>query len=381
MIYDGGTYRINIEGEDSTVILDSSTNTIKANLVDINNQTAFNPINREFNVNFVGNFRGNIVISQGDKLYNWKTQQLKANIISNDGIISYNSDANEFYGKFVGTHLGDIVNQQNEIVYNADQRSLSASLRSINGDLAYDASTNTIMANFSGKIINSINVSVRNSTSTKTLVDVISETVHARVIGNVISNDGETIVNATRNSVKTKTVKTANLRPWEYDTGLTIGQNNSDLTLISGKNGIDIVKQDHSDSLSQRNRINFITDLNAALNERLLASIEGTGIHNGELYQGGVLAFGIDKDFKAKGEFSSIPSWFGVFVNDGSAPTYGIENALTQSLIFDHTGILNIPVLKLRGKQPKNPEEGTIIFNKKLKKFQGYTGDEWVNLH
>jgi hypothetical protein len=197
MIYDGGTYRISIAGEDSSLILNSSTNTIRANLIDNNNQTVFDLQKTEFRGNFVGNLLGNIVDSYGTPLYNSKTRSLKANLEGVDGNVAYRSDKNEFYGNFIGSFSGNIVDEQDNIIYDAAQRELFASLRSHNGDPAYDAVTNTIVCNVAGTIVSSITTNINNAAGTKTLVDTASEAIKA----NIVADNNEIIVNVKNNKI------------------------------------------------------------------------------------------------------------------------------------------------------------------------------------
>jgi hypothetical protein len=54
-------------------------------------------------------------------------------------------------------------------------------------------------------------------------------------------------------------------------------------------------------------------------------------------------------------------------------------------LIFDHRGVLSAPVIKTGVYSDMSavpsPEKGMIVFNDAIGKFQGYTGNGWVDLH
>jgi len=57
-----------------------------------------------------------------------------------------------------------------------------------------------------------------------------------------------------------------------------------------------------------------------------------------------------------------------------------------SNLEFNNKGVLTVPVVKAAGttftaRDSMTAEEGMIIFNKNSKKFQGFTGIEWVDLH
>jgi hypothetical protein len=62
------------------------------------------------------------------------------------------------------------------------------------------------------------------------------------------------------------------------------------------------------------------------------------------------------------------------------------EGDLTNALIYNSNGTLKVPVTQLgettfSQRDSMTPAAGMIIFNTSSKKFQGYTGSGWVDLH
>lgn len=86
---------------------------------------------------------------------------------------------------------------------------------------------------------------------------------------------------------------------------------------------------------------------------------------------------------ESKTDANRYKSGFIIVLDDGiNGPASNINN----SLLFDYRGVLSIPTTKLNGttfaqRDSAAAEEGMIIFNSSSKKFQGYTGTAWVDLH
>lgn len=76
-------------------------------------------------------------------------------------------------------------------------------------------------------------------------------------------------------------------------------------------------------------------------------------------------------------------TFFAISLSDGVNTSSEDQN---KALIYDSSGKLIVPFMQL-GKTTFSQrdsmivDEGTIIFNTSNKKFQGYTGSEWVDLH
>lgn len=76
-------------------------------------------------------------------------------------------------------------------------------------------------------------------------------------------------------------------------------------------------------------------------------------------------------------------TFFAIGLSDGVNHSSEDEN---RGLIYDSTGKLKVPFMQLgettfSQRDSMTPLAGTMIFNTSSKKFQGYTGSEWVDLH
>ena len=76
----------------------------------------------------------------------------------------------------------------------------------------------------------------------------------------------------------------------------------------------------------------------------------------------------------------------GVFVISLSNGTQDPSSSNPNMFVFDNAGKFTAPSMKLGSttfaqRDSMTAEEGTIIFNSSSKKFQGYTGTTWVDLH
>lgn len=99
--------------------------------------------------------------------------------------------------------------------------------------------------------------------------------------------------------------------------------------------------------------------------------------------QGGAFGFIANPDNNHNTNNNFYPTVFGVVVSNGI--TNPIENS-TARLEFNNKGILSAPMFKVGSKtfaeiDSLRPDEGTIVFNSSSKKFIGWTGTQWVDLH
>lgn len=76
-------------------------------------------------------------------------------------------------------------------------------------------------------------------------------------------------------------------------------------------------------------------------------------------------------------------TFFAIGLSDG---VNAVSEDQSKSLIYDSSGKLTVPTMQLgettfSQRDSMTPTAGTIIFNTSSKKFQGYTGTAWVDLH
>ncbi len=208
-IYDGASYRINIEGMDSTLMVDSYRGVIKAKIVDADDFIIVDHNSRTFygtlvgdivdeygtvvvdkdNKIFNGNVSGNILDYTGNTVYdfiqnnlnledltvnNFITGNLKGNIYNQEGFLFYDSLSNGIFidhistttidvrelnvvenvnGNFVGSFVGNIYDEYGDIILSSRNLTLRSNLVSEYNGISYDVETNTFYGNFVGELL------------------------------------------------------------------------------------------------------------------------------------------------------------------------------------------------------------------------------------
>ncbi len=213
MIYDGASYRINIEGADSTIILDSWTNTLKANIASSTGEVLLD----ENSSTFMGKFKGNVVNKQNEIIVDIETKNIHANNVHANLIDHFGNHVFDFEtGRFMGNFVGDLYNSSGEVVGHADDATwhgnvkgnvispdgvplfdngmytgdLSANIFDSEGGIAYDKEQKLFYGNLVGKLVNE-NGEFMLDTETTTF----SGTFDGDVVGNIMDNNGIIVFN------------------------------------------------------------------------------------------------------------------------------------------------------------------------------------------
>ena len=119
MIYDGANFRINIEGADSTIILDSWTNTLKANIASSTGEILLDEGARTF----YGNFRGDIRATDNSHIIDYANKNIFANNIEGNLIDGFGNMVFDYEGsKFQGNFAGDLYDREGNIVANVTDK-------------------------------------------------------------------------------------------------------------------------------------------------------------------------------------------------------------------------------------------------------------------
>lgn len=119
MIYDGANFRINIEGADSTIILDSWTNTLKANIASSTGEVLLD----EGAKTFYGNFRGDIRSEDNSLIVDHLTKDITANNIQGNLIDGFGNMVFDYEGsRFHGNFVGDLYDSNGDVVANVTDR-------------------------------------------------------------------------------------------------------------------------------------------------------------------------------------------------------------------------------------------------------------------
>lgn len=211
--YEGASYRINIEGYDSTLILDGYTRTLKANVIDQNDNMM---VDHETGTLY-GTLVGNIVDNESNVVYDSETktitvEQIQGSLINTHGDIVYDHYQSIFKGDFIGNFSGNLLSGET-VIYdqatNVLNASLFGSIMTAEGGIAYDHERNifqgTFVGNFldqDGNLIFSSSDATQNYNDNQILhkdgtiaVDLSNKVFSGSLWGNIVTQDGYVLLN------------------------------------------------------------------------------------------------------------------------------------------------------------------------------------------
>ena len=121
----------------------------------------------------------------------------------------------------------------------------------------------------------------------------------------------------------------------------------------------------------------------AYTNQDMIYALDVEGYNGAGFAQAGTLSFFVDRTDTVKNTGTALPTTFAISLADSNI---GVGIDKPSNLEVNNKGVLTVPVVKAAGttftaRDSMTAEEGMIIFNKNSKKFQGFTGIEWVDLH
>lgn len=175
-LFEGNNYRINIVGNDSSVILDSWSNQLKANVVTTYG-TVLLDIDKE-------TFSGNIVTVDGKPMVDIITNEITAdfitgNLVTKHGDIAFDPALHLFKGPIEG----NVVDQNNSIVLDNSNRSYYGNVFTQYNEIIVNSHNKTLHGNLHGNVVNIHH---------ETIVDAETGEVTATFIsGNLITKSGE----------------------------------------------------------------------------------------------------------------------------------------------------------------------------------------------
>ena len=215
---------------------------------------------------------------------------------------------------------------------------------------------------------------------------IVSNTIK----GNLVNEDNKVIVNNKTNSIFVSSIEGADLKnvtfgsaisPIDYQfyvnsnllINTTINYNKQDQTVISVN--------------YQRGSLEFPKNVKAG---DLTSLFKSNAYYNHEYKKVGTIGFIVDPDLKKSEQINNIPSYFIVTPcsRDLNSKVY-LNKINTNHPVFKESltfgmGILSAPIFKVgthTDQNKINAQKGMIMFNDSIKKFQGYTGTKWVDLH
>lgn len=406
-----------IQDIDGTVIFDSVSKTLSSNVVgDLLDSKGSIIVDAELGV-VNANLNGNVYDTTGTLFVDTTNRTIDAdsvygtfygNLVGN--VISENTIFGTFGGDFDGSHYGEfygdmVGNLTGTVVGDLLGNVTGTVTGSLIGEIMADANTSLISKpnelydqhNWLGGIGHP--APVQESDIAKGPIIVLGETrADSHVIAHINAYDGSPVVQldpfgnspwpahhfgkfrGDLYSSDDKSIVTFN-----KDTGQVYVRSYGILTLNVDdcNNDLDIITR--STVINTNNHIavqkfNGTWENKAQLNSRDDILRFSALAYNGEDFvRSGVFGIFVED----KNENNRYNSGFSIILDDG---INGVEYNISKSLTFNNKGVLAIPTTKLNGttfseRDSMVPEEGMIIFNKNSKKFQGYTGTEWVDLH
>lgn len=191
-IYEGASYRINIEGLDSTLIVDSYRGTIKANLIDNDEFVIVDYDSRTF----YGELSGNVTDALGNVILDSEQALLKADVV------------------------GNILTENGDVVYDIIHNSLTVDTVTVNGTI-----NGTLIGNFTGDILNADLGVVYDSQTRSLHVDEIyvENAINGNLVGSLLSKNGFPVYNVENNTIEVDEIVVKNLTVSESLNGILSG--------------------------------------------------------------------------------------------------------------------------------------------------------------
>jgi hypothetical protein len=212
--YEGASYKINIEGYDSTLILDGYTRTLKATVIDQNDNIM---VDHETGTLY-GTLVGNIVDTDNNLIFDSErriihAEQFKGSIVDKHGDIVFDHNQTTFSGTFVGDLHGNIMSGET-VIYDRETQSINANiignLFSADGGLSYDHDRNIFQGTFVGNFLDQDgNLLFSSSDTTQNFgdnvlmysdgtiaLDLQTKIITGSLWGNIVTQEGNVLLNA-----------------------------------------------------------------------------------------------------------------------------------------------------------------------------------------
>lgn len=324
-LFEGASYRINIEGMDSTLILNSYRGIIKANLVDADDVILVDYENKTFTGTLVGN------------------------VVNEIGTVLVDTEGKIFHGDLVGS----VIDMFGNHVYNAE-----------NGNLEVENVTarDSIYGNLRGNLINSRGEVVFDFLNNYLYLDSITTVGDNFLIKSFNEYNQEIVFQDSK-------IGFSSTKTYNFNTPIT-----SDFYSTFDYDQITVLSN------------NVIGNKNSAGILGFYGFTNQTDLDNNDTKFFGSIGFIANY---TNDSTDTIPADFIILNGKASYNFESYDTAYDyikdNCLVFDHRGVLSVPVAKVGAYQQNtdivNPEKGMIIFNDAVGKFQGYTGTAWVDLH
>lgn len=455
--FPGDQYRIDVIGADSSIMVDSWSSQIKANVVSIDgliqvdtgegklygplvgnveNASADTIIDVDNNIALLdlkgdvigisdniivdsqlgvinGDVKGNVLTDAGDIVVDVENYAIYAARIEGDlygDLYGQIADGNTLIGDFQGTFQGVVTGQVEADV-----------VGTLHGNLVGDSHgvhEGTVVGDVIGFLYREANVPLTaiindepvwlggvvhpDQKDGTPIIDVTAQT--AKIFGDIVHPDGTTVVeintleeidhkatfkgklqgevcNSVNQIMLTGETKTQLLPTNNW---IQIGDAGYEDLTVNGKNIVfNLQTKQHEAMIHFNAHKGYIDDKQPVAGNDGLAVFGANGWDGVGNKLGGAFGIYVDSTTPHNTNNNYIPSKFGISVSDGTKiPSFADENRL----VFGADGVLEVPIFKAQGttfaqRDGMTAQQGMIIFNVNNKKFQGYTGTEWVDLH
>ena len=223
-LYDGASYRINIEGTDSTLVVDSYRGVIKANLIDSNDRVVVDCNAGIFRGDLTGSVIdnvGNIVVDPEEKLF---FGNVVGNVVDHLGNVVVDNLQQIFYGTvigdivndigaivvdsneklFFGNVVGNVVDHLGNVVVDTSDRIFYGNIVSRSGNTILDTENETFVGNFLGNIVDPTGVIIYDYINNSLWLDnlEVSNFIQGNVKGNVYNENGNLMYDSFTNSAE-----------------------------------------------------------------------------------------------------------------------------------------------------------------------------------
>lgn len=344
----GDQYRIDVVGADGKLLVDSWSSCIKSDIVSDNDTLMVDTANEKLYGPLVGNLEdisGNIIVDTENSIV---AANLVGDLFNNDNELVLDSTGKAFYGDV----FGNILDTNGECIVDTQNSSIRA-----------DYFEGRFYGEFHGTLITD---------------DSLNSNAETNFIGNLYGNviDPVTLETIIDTSLQTTKILGTNKQ-------IQIGDNDHDIHAVSKTLVFNLLRDTQLNSSVVYKTFkgnDFLSTVSEKFEaDEVFVAHLTMAYHENKFRDAGTYGFAMDN-----GTVNDyMPSKFFISVSDGVK----MPSAITSTrLELDGKGILSVPVLQARGinlaqRDSLPVKAGMIVFNESIKKFQGFDGTSWVDLH
>jgi len=380
-----------VYNSENEIVLDADNNTLYANvngnIVDEFNEAIIDVANRSviadsFSGDFFGNFYG--TLSSDSEIYG----SLEGDFNGNGyGSFSGNFNGN-FDGEFTGIHIG---------------RTIGDVTGSLIGQLLYDENTPmTAIDDINNKSAWLGSIAWTGASGSDIILNSGPERHDVYIKANVVDYEGNVVIDLGRPGESSPVFKGRLQGDITDANGKSVLQKSGDDWIIGNQANISVGSYEDLRTLKFFNKqIRHYTKQTSALSDYIFHStsvdaegnpgninlsqktlrIESTATYDDSDKKIGYIEFGVDQSKPINNTSPFLPGEFSIKMFDGA---FGPD--LSKKFSVNGDGVASANVFRAMPtdfvtRDSMAAQEGMIIFNTNTKKFQGFTGSNWVDLH